>query len=103
MSDKEPTDADLDAIENPDAVQVLKVFGVYTLTADWSILNKGPNDEALFLYCVTNTVTGVREWEDTLFPTAMNYCRDLNLGYEKAIKESEVISLPELLLPKGIQ
>ena len=106
--DIEPTNEELDAIEaegvvNEDSVQTIKVFGIYALTVDWSVLNKGSNDEPLFLYCVTNTETGVREWEDTLAATAVSYCRDLNTAWEKEFKEEPKISVPELLLPKSVQ
>ena len=100
--DIEPTNEELDAIEAEDSVQTIKVFGVYSLTVDWSVLNKGSNDEPLFLYCVTNTETGVREWEDTLLPTAINYARDLNAGYEKEFGEEKVIMTPTLVVPEGI-
>jgi len=81
---------------------ILKEKGVYQLVVRPSDQIKGLDGDPVVVYAVINTETGVREWEDTLLPTACSYLETLADGYEKEFGDSKVISVPNLVIPKGI-
>ena len=83
--------------------EALKTNGVYTLTVDGSDQAKDLDDNAILMYCVTNTVTGVREWEDTIFFTACSYLDQLSKSWEEIMEEKPAILVPNSPVPSIVQ
>ena len=104
--------SDMDAVmkSKPEVEVVpLKELGVYTLTVEPSInfLTIGA-EKPVLVYCVTNTVTKVRESEDSIFASAHNALVGLSQEWDSVMDTSLIavqdkkLVIPTHSTPKSI-